>query len=203
MRGAQFIPRTALTPHAAVWGSCCCPTRQLASSRAARWHLPNETGGSKAPCFHIGTWKEGITARNDAMGHLDFSKICTILCRKNGWEDQWAKPCNKSCPPVQKWAGIFLFTVSALSWKIQIFWLPTSRDWKHFQLKSVKLCAYMIWHSSVCSHSVHLLTAVYYSEQITPQCFLTNMLCWYHEYFVSDPEHSVYFNYFSSTILKN
>lgn len=29
------------------------------------------------------------------------------------------------------------------------------------------------------------------------------MLCSCHEYFVSDPEHSVYFNYFSSTILKN
>lgn len=115
VRGAQFIPRTALTPHAAVWGSCCCPTRQLASSWAARWHLPNETGGSKAPYFHTGTWKEGITARNDAMGHLDLSQKSTQFCVHRAqekynrlwsrrveekWEDQWAKPCNKSCPRV-------------------------------------------------------------------------------------------------------
>lgn len=50
------------------------------SSRAAKWHLPKDTGGSEAPYFHIGTWKEGIRARNDAMGHLDLSEKSAQVC---------------------------------------------------------------------------------------------------------------------------
>lgn len=113
----------------------------------------------------------------------------------------WSVSKSQVLPSREVNSSIFHLLQTHWTGKLQILWLSASRDQKHFKLKSVKLCAYMIWYSTPSAVTLPIcwLQCITVNEKHR-DTFLQTCQANAMNTFVNDPEHSICFNYFFSSL---